>query len=105
MPCYTFKCVDCEYKFEIICSYSDYTDEQKCSKCLSINTARCYRDDLSNLGASVKLADSELKTIGDLAKRNSERFSNDHKESLRIKHNSYKQIGDKSLPPGMERMR
>jgi hypothetical protein len=51
----------------------------------------------------VKKADSELKTIGDLANRNADRMSEDQKRSLYMKHNDYKEhkIETKPLPKGM----
>lgn len=56
------------------------------------------------IASSVKKSDTELKTIGDLAKRNSERMSDDQKQDLHIKHNSYKDNKEqtKELPKGMQ---
>jgi hypothetical protein len=56
--------------------------------------------------ASVKKSDSELKTIGDLARRNSDKFSDDEKTHLYNKHNSYKyEESTKQLPSGMSRLK
>jgi hypothetical protein len=54
---------------------------------------------------SVKKSDSELKTIGDLANRNRDKISDDHKSYLDQKHNAYKEeLSTKQLPQGMSRM-
>lgn len=64
-------------------------------------------DDVVTQTTSIKKADSELKTLGDLAMRNTERMSDDEKTHLYKKHNSYKEdAGDcKPLPTGMKRMK
>lgn len=55
---------------------------------------------------SVKKADSELKTIGDLANRNRDRMSEDERVTLYKKHNDYKdQESQKELPKGMSRIK
>lgn len=105
MPTYTFTCDECYNIFEIFCSYAEYTDKQKCTKCHSKKTSRLYAMDLNNLAASVKKSDSELKTLGDLAKRNADRMSDDQKHELYVKHNNYKEEpSDKPLPEGMSRI-
>lgn len=105
MPCYTYVCEKCSHKFEIVCSIREYKESVKCECCGSKNTSRSYHDDLSTLNTSVKLSDSEIKTIGHLASRNSERMSDDQKIALHKKHNSYKdQQSTKELPSGMSRM-
>lgn len=65
---------------------------------------RLVAKDAATQNTSVKKSDSELKTIGDLAKRNRDRMSNDHKQHLHEKHNSYKErkIETKPLPKGMK---
>lgn len=106
MPAYTYQCSKCNCIFEIVCSIKDYEEKAKCSDCGSIKTFRRYHDDLSTLNTSVKKADSELKTIGDLAKRNTDRMSDDQKNHLYQKHNSYKeQVSEKPLPKGMSRIK
>jgi hypothetical protein len=56
---------------------------------------------------SIRKSDSELKTIGDLALRNTERMSMDEKSHLYQKHNSYKETQEeaKPLPKGMSRIK
>jgi hypothetical protein len=68
--------------------------------------ARSYLDDAKTIIAgSVKKSDNELKTLGDLARRNTDRMSDDQKEILQTKHNKYKeQQSVKQLPKGMSRM-
>jgi hypothetical protein len=64
-----------------------------------------YTEDALSISASVKKMDSELKTVGDLAKRNTDRMSDDHKAHLRSKHNDYKENqADAPLPKGMSRL-
>lgn len=106
MPEYTYICNKCENKFSLVSSISSYKEKVKCEFCSSKDTQRSYEDDLMTINASVKKADSELKTIGDLARRNSDRMSEDQKTSLYMKHNSYKDEQDlKPLPAGMSRVK
>lgn len=105
MPEYTYECSSCGSKFSIICSISKYKEHPKCD-CGSKKTVRCYVDDCLSINGSVKKSDSELKTIGDLANRNRDRMSEDHKNHLYQKHNSYKEeTSDKILPKGMSRIK
>jgi putative FmdB family regulatory protein len=105
MPTYTFCCDKCKHKFELFFTIQDYSDKQLCEKC-GRSANRSYEDDLGSISSSVKLADSEVKTLDHLAKRNNERFSDDQKHHLYVKHNSYKEGFDKtkSLPAGMNRI-
>jgi len=82
-------------------------DKPKCPACKSKSTYRLYALDVATQSSSVKKSDSELKTIGDLALRNSERMSDDQKTHLYIKHNSYKEdvSEQKALPKGMSRVK
>jgi putative FmdB family regulatory protein len=106
MPCYTYICEKCSTKFEIVCSLRDYKEKVSCEQCGAKNATRSYHDDLSTLATSVRLADSEIKTLGHLANRNSEKMSDDQKAALNMKHNSYKyEESTKSLPSGMSRMK
>lgn len=59
------------------------------------------------ISSCIKKHDSELKTIGDLANRNNDKFSEDKKASLRNKHNEYKEDTSyqKELPSGMSRIK
>lgn len=106
MPEYSFGCEKCGCKFTIISSIQNYTDEQKCQQCKSTKTYRLYVEDLLSLSTSIRKSDNELKTIGDIALRNSERMSDDEKMSLYQKHNSYKEEpSKKELPKGMSRIK
>lgn len=106
MPTYTFCCEKCKYKFEMFFTIQQYKDQQVCEKC-GKKAIRSYEDDLTSINTSVKLADSEIKTLDHLAKRNSEKFSEDEKHHLYVKHNSYKDGFDKTkpLPNGMTRIK
>jgi hypothetical protein len=55
----------------------------------------------------VRKSDNELKTIGDLAARNTERLNEEQKADLYTKHNSYREKIEESkpLPTGMSRIK
>lgn len=106
MPNYSYICADCYHTFELFFYIKDYIADPKCCNCGSKHTHRDYLQDARSISTSVKKSDSELKTIGDLAMRNTERMSSDKKTELYHKHNSYKNDGDqKPLPKGMSRMK
>lgn len=104
-------CGFCNDRFEIfahIGQYDKLVTKKKiiCPHCKSNQVTRDYTVDCSNISGCVKKGDSELKTIGDLANRNSDRMSDDHKRDLYIKHNSYKEEpSPKELPKGMSRIK
>lgn len=102
MPNYTYGCDSCGNEFEIFSYIKDYQSNPICPQCKA-KSHRLYVVDVLTQSASVKKSDSELKTLGDLAKRNSDRMSDDQKISLYQKHNSYKEekIETKPLPSGM----
>lgn len=106
MPTYTYNCDDCNQFFEMFFYIKDYTDNPKCINCGKKHTYRMYTIDVSSQSASVKKSDGELKTLGDLAKRNTDRLSDDEKAHLYQKHNDYKEnkIEEKPLPKGMSRI-
>jgi putative FmdB family regulatory protein len=106
MPTYSYTCGNCSCDFELFLYIKDYTEHPKCIHCDSNNTHREYAKDVITQSASVRKSDNELKTIGDLAKRNSERMSDDEKVHLHQKHNSYREDGpQKELPRGMSRIK
>lgn len=107
MPTYSYSCDQCSGNFELFFYIKDYVEKPRCPQCKSSNTIRRYTDDVLTQNASVKKSDSELKTIGDLALRNSEKMSEDQKKELYHKHNSYKedQTNYKELPKGMSRVK
>lgn len=106
MPTYTYFCNKCESEFELFFYIKDYVEQPKCSCCNSTKTHRQYTKDIITQSTSIRKSDSELKTIGDLAKRNSDRLSEDEKVYLYQKHNSYKyEEGTKNLPTGMNRVK
>jgi putative FmdB family regulatory protein len=106
MPTYTYQCSKCNNLFELFSYIKDYQEHPKCLNCKSKETSRFYEIDMLTISGSVKKSDSELKTIGDLAKRNSDRMSDDEKHHLYLKHNSYKEDPNpKELPSGMSRIK
>lgn len=106
MPTYSYCCSKCDQNFELFFYIKDYIDSPSCINCKSSKTYRLYSKDILTQSTSVKKADSELKTIGDLAKRNTDKMSEDHKQSLYEKHNSYKyEESQKILPQGMNRIK
>jgi putative FmdB family regulatory protein len=106
MPTYTYNCIKCNSKFELFFYIKDYVEQPECSICGSKKTQRSYVCDAITQSSSVRKSDSEYKTIGDLAKRNSDRLSQDEKIHLYNKHNSYKyEESNKTLPTGMSRIK
>lgn len=106
MPTYSYLCNNCNSEFELFFYIKDYNEHPVCSNCKSADTARAYIKDVSTQNTSVRKSDTELKTIGDLARRNSDRMSNDEKLHLYNKHNSYKESGAvDNLPSGMSRVK
>jgi putative FmdB family regulatory protein len=106
MPTYSYICNKCRTEFELFFYIKDYTEHPNCIKCNATNTCRNFIKDVSTLNASVKKSDNELKTLGDLAQRNSEKMSDDEKSHLYMKHNAYKDKQDlKPLPSGMSRVK
>jgi putative FmdB family regulatory protein len=104
MPTYSYYCKRCDILHEIFSSISEYTDTIKCDQCQT-KCSRSYIDDMLTLNSYVKKTDSELKTLGDLANRNRDRMSEDHKNHLTKKHNEYKDTKiEKELPAGMSRI-
>lgn len=106
MPTYSYLCESCNTNFELFFYIKDYIPNPKCVNCNKKNTCRRYADDILTQNCSIKKSDNELKTLGDLALRNSERMSDDQKQSLYKKHNEYKEeVSDKPLPKGMSRIK
>jgi len=106
MPTYSYLCEKCNNSFELFFYIKDYTEKPKCSHCNSHKTNRKYLDDVMTQSTSVRKSDSELKTIGDLANRNRDKMSEDHKNDLYHKHNEYKESGQEDpLPQGMKRLK
>ena len=103
MPSYSYFCQKCKDNFELFFYIKDYTDKPKCPTCNKNHTERLYSVDAATINTSVRKSDSELKTLGDLAKRNTDRMSEDQKVELYVKHNDYKEnkIETKPLPSGM----
>jgi putative FmdB family regulatory protein len=105
MPTYTYCCSKCSEKFELFFYIKDYIESPQCPYCKDSLAERSYIDDVSSVQNSVIKHDSELKTVGDLANRNRDRMSNDQKQSLYNRHNSYKDTQQKPLPQGMHRIK
>lgn len=107
MPTYTYYCEECQESFDLFANISDYKDKVKCPSCKSKKKcSRDYQEDMLTLNSSVRKSDSELKTLGDLAQRNGERFSDDYKAELQRKHYDYRGKEDPNtvLPEGMSRI-
>jgi putative FmdB family regulatory protein len=106
MPNYTYFCEKCNSSFELFSYIKDYNPNPNCLLCSQYKTYRLYSVDIATQSTSIRKSDSELKTLGDLAMRNTERMSDDQKTDLYMKHNSYKEdIKEaKPLPSGMNRI-
>ena len=85
---YTYLCSNnkCNYQFEIFQTLSSYEVLKVCPKCNKTSLARNYQADLPT--TNIRLGDDQL-TVGHLAHRHSEEFSDDKKESLHIKNHAY----------------
>lgn len=106
MPNYSYACNKCETDFELYSTISDYKPSPKCPHCGYKKTSRKYTEDLLTLNSSVRKSDNELKTLGDLAMRNTERMSDDQKQAIWQKNNAYKEEPcTKPLPKGMSRIK
>jgi putative FmdB family regulatory protein len=104
MPTYSYFCEKCKNTFELFFSLREYKETVKCQKCK--NTCSRHYEDLLTINSSVKKSDTELKTIGDLANRNRDRMSEEQRQELTEKHNSYKDNDlIKELPKGMSRIK
>jgi DNA-directed RNA polymerase subunit RPC12/RpoP len=105
MPEYTYFCSHCKINFSIVSSIKKYKDKIQCNVCGTI-CDRSYNIDLPTIHGGVKLGVSEIKTLGHLAQRNTETMSQDQKDELYRKHNSYKENApEKPLPKGMTRLK
>jgi putative FmdB family regulatory protein len=106
MPTYSYFCNTCKKDFELFFYIKDYISDPECLLCHSKDTHRSYIKDVATQNLSVKKSDSELKTIGDLANRNRDKLSDDHKLALHNKHNDYKdEVPQTKLPSGMSRIK
>lgn len=105
MPTYTYYCSRCDKKFELFAYFNDYCPTPQCTICNKHIAERSYSDDLIDIACSVRKNSSELKTIGDIANRNRDSMSDDHKAELYHKHNEYKDASDNlNLPKGMSKI-
>lgn len=86
MPTYDFSCEDCKHTFEEVMSMSAYCIPTKCPKCDKNTVIRIYTDPISNI-----IRGDHQITLGELAERNNERFSDDKKIALHKKHNEYRE--------------
>lgn len=106
MPTYTYQCSECSNVFELFSTISDYKDTVPCTNCSCKKSFRLLAEDALTLNGSVRLGDDEVKTLGHLAKRNTERMSEDEKQAIWAKNNAYKETpSDKPLPKGMTRLK
>ena len=106
MPNYTYFCNSCNNEFELFFTIKQYVSQPECSVCQSENTQRHLTKDINSQSFSVKKHNSELKTLGDLAQRNTDKLSDDEKNHLYQKHNSYKDKElEVSLRSGMNRIK
>lgn len=107
MPNYSYICENCGSNFELFFHIKDYDVQPKCTSCKSKKTHRNYILDASSQSCSVRKSDNELKTLGDLALRNTDKMSDDQKIALYKQHNAYKETQEetKPLPKGMSRIK
>ncbi len=98
MPEYSYICnkehrqwdkpIGCGHRFSIITTVRNYTASPICPSCNQNDAIiRDYRED--NVNISIALSNDKL-TVGHLAKRNTDKLSNDEKVALYNKHNDYR---------------
>jgi len=81
MPQYEFICRKCNSEFIVECIMSEISDLKPCCKlCNSKKTARKFSAPIINIP----------KTLGSLADKNTDTFSDDYKNHLNKKHNKYR---------------
>lgn len=88
MPTYSFLCetMSCRHSLEVYMSMAEYKPLIKCPICKKNSLNRDYGADCPT--GSIILTDGNL-TIGHLAKRNNERFSEDKKEAIWVANHSH----------------
>lgn len=86
MPAYDFICQDCEHTFELVMSMSAYCLPSCCPKCNKQSVARVYTEPTTNI-----IRGDHQITVGELAERNRDRYSDDQKIALHKKHNEYRE--------------
>lgn len=99
MPSYEYSCATCARRFEIFQHIHDYEVLERCPYCDGPRPTRIF----STQEAFVKLATSEIKTLGHLAHRNSEEKSPDEIASIKHRNTEYRRAPKPELPPGMTR--
>lgn len=104
MPEYSYVCLKCHESFSVVRSISKYKPKEKCPKCkLTGNVQRDLETDWDTMHGGVIRGDHEI-TVGELAKRNSERFSDDYKAALTHKHKTegYETIEEAQKRTGLD---
>ena len=105
MPEYSYVCDPqrggCGHLFSVVQSFSEYKPLKRCPSCNKHKLIRDYGAD--NVTGTVK-GSGGANTLGHLAEVNSGRLSSDQKESLRKKHNKYRDNPD-SIPVKGERIK
>ena len=102
MPTYEYHCTNCLKDFDIFQNIHDFVLVTHCPQCKQSTAVMKF----STQDSFVKLAESEIKTLGHLAKRHTETMSADERASLHRKNTAYRREGpDKPLPPGMKRVK
>lgn len=86
MPTYSFHCETCNNDFDLFMTISAYQMPAECPECKANKIVRSY---VPPTGC-VKKGDDEI-TVGHLAHRNTERMSEDRKESIYVKNNAYRE--------------
>lgn len=103
MPEYSYVCESCSHKWSIVSSFSEYKEKRRCPSCKK--TKPVYRDYLvDKMHSSVKLALSEVKTIGHYAEKQTEQYGKWKCEDMRREFKTKKTEGGGDLPSGMSRM-
>ena len=80
MPNYTLVCLSCDHTFKVTCSCK-VRKKQKCPKCQS-GTQQVWHD------CNIYVCEPQ-KTLGSLADQNNDRMSQDERDYISDKNNSY----------------
>lgn len=101
MPSYTFKCDNCEYELDLICSMKEYDEETADLSCPECKSSDFYRDYFSDC---VVTAVREVKTLGQLAERNAKKYGKEKCQKMMEDFKTKKEPSNKPLPEGITRV-
>jgi len=103
MPEYSYLCEDCDHKWSIVASFSDYKPRLKCPSCKKIkNVHRDFSED--NVYGGYNYSLSEVQTLGHYADKQSKKYGKWKCEDMSRDFKTKKVESAGELPDGMSRM-